>query len=163
MDLERVIHPSQATIDAFANESMSSKPIVMLNLLRFREVADYTGADVDPGPISGRDAYQCYSRAVVKPLWRTGGQVLWAGSVRTSLIAPSYEQWDRALLVYYPSRAAFIRMVSSEDYQRVVVHRTAALEDSRLLETRAARLPKVVLGASRLAVRAWGRIGGAGR
>lgn len=163
MDLERVIHPSQATIDAFANESVSSNPIVMLNLLRFRERADYTGADVDLGPISGRDAYERYGRAVVKLLWRTGGRLLWVGSVRTNLIAPSYEQWDRALLVYYPSRAAFIRMVNSEEYQKVVVHRTAALEDSRLLETRAARLPKVVLGASRLAVRAWGRFQGAGR
>lgn len=163
MDLERVIHPSRATIDAFAKESVPPKPIVMLNLLRFRELADYAGAVVDPGPISGRDAYERYSRAVVKLLWRTGGQVLWVGSVRTSLIAPSYEQWDQALLVYYPSRAAFIRMATSKDYQKIVVHRTAALEDSRLLETRAMRLPRPVLGASRLAVRAWGRLRGAGR
>ena len=163
MDIERVIHPSQAEIDAFAQQSVSSKPIVMLNLLRFRELADYAGADVDPGPISGRAAYERYGRAVVKLLWRTGGRLLWAGSVRTNLIAPSYEQWDQALLVYYPSRAAFVRMVTSEEYPKVVVHRTAALEDSRLLETRAARLPKVALGASRLAVRAWGRIRGAGR
>ena len=97
MDIERVIHPSQAEIDAFAQQSVSSKPIVMLNLLRFRELADYAGADVDPGPISGRAAYERYSRAVVKLLWRTGGWLLWAGSVRTNLIAPSYEQWSRSL------------------------------------------------------------------
>jgi len=163
MEIERTIHPDPQTADAFSREQASHKPIVMVNLLRFRQVADYSGTGIEDEPVGGKEAYDRYGRAVIKLLWREGGQILWSGNVRTSFIAPSYERWDRAVLVYYPSRAAFLRMVGSEEYQRVVGHRMAALEDSRLLETRATRLPKLPLAASRLAVRTWARLRGAAR
>jgi len=158
MEIERTVHPDRPTADSFAREQVSPKPIVMVNLLRFRERADYSGTGIDAAPASGKEAYERYGQAVVKLLWREGGQLLWAGNVRASLVAPSYERWDQVALVYYPSRAAFVRMVSSEEYQKIVGHRTAALEDSRLLETRPTRLPKVVLAATRLAVRARERL-----
>ena len=148
MEIERTIHPDPQTADAFSREQASHKPIVMLNLLRFRQSAEYSGTGIEAEPASGKEAYERYGRAVIKLLWREGGQILW---------------WDRAVLAYYPSRAAFLRMVGSEEYQRVVGHRMAALEDSRLLETRATRLPKLPLAASRLAVRTWARLRRAAR
>lgn len=163
MDIERTVHPDQPAADQFAREQVSPKPIVMVNLLRFRERADYSATGIDADPASGKEAYERYGRAVVKLLWREGGQLLWAGNVRTALVAPSYERWDQVALVYYPSRAAFVRMVSSEEYRKIIGHRTAALEDSRLIETRPSRLPKVVLAASRLAARTWDRLRGRGR
>ena len=41
-----------------------------------------------------------------------GGKILWMGAVKTSVIAPEGEEWDDAILVQYPSRAAFADMVS---------------------------------------------------
>ena len=63
-------------------------------------------------------------------LWEVGGQVLWMGNVREGLIAPDGESWDEVLLVHYPSRRAFVRMVTSEAYGKIGArHRTAALAE----------------------------------
>ena len=66
-----------------------------------------------------------------------GGRVVWAGEVAGTVIAPDGEGWDDAVLVEYPSRKAFLDMIARPDYQAAVPHRTAALEDSRLIATRA--------------------------
>ncbi len=54
---------------------------------------------------------------------------------RAVLLGPTTERWDDALLVQYPSKQAFLRMIGDPDYQAITVHRTAALEDSRLIAT----------------------------
>lgn len=68
--------------------------------------------------------------------------MLWRGEARATLIGPGDERWDDAILVEYPSRRAFVEMVSKEAYRASAVHRSAALADSRLIctETRASRL-----------------------
>jgi hypothetical protein len=38
-----------------------------------------------------------------------------------------------AVLVRYPSAQAFVNMVSSSEYRAISFHRSAALEDSRLI------------------------------
>jgi uncharacterized protein (DUF1330 family) len=66
-----------------------------------------------------------------------GASVLWRGSAQQTVIGPKGEQWDDVLLVQYPSRRAFLTMVGRADYQQAVVHRRAALADSRLIATAA--------------------------
>jgi uncharacterized protein (DUF1330 family) len=145
-----IVNPSQELIDQFERETPDDKPIVMLNLLKFREQADY--GDGGPGG-TGRQAYTRYGKGVIPLLWEVGGQVLWAGKARAGVIVAEGESWDEVALVHYPSRHAFLRMVKSEAYQRIMHHRTAALADSRLIETRAMWLPSWVLGAARGLVR----------
>lgn len=146
-----IVNPSQEQFDSFASEAVDDGPIVMVNLLKFRAEADY-GAQ-GPRGVSGRDAYKKYSKGVMPLLWEVGGQVLWMGDVRAGVIVPEGESWDEVVLVHYPSRGAFARMVRSEAYQAVMPHRTAALADSRLIETKAVRLPRWILRAARGAVR----------
>ena len=75
-------------------------------------------------------------RRVVGPLIAgAGGRVLFAGRVSASVISPEGEEWDDAVLVEYPSRDAFLKMISSPEYQSAAPHRTAALLDSRLIAT----------------------------
>ncbi len=151
------IMPNKDRITQLISEKVDDKPIIMVNLLRFNEKANYIDIDigcVDYGKeCSGRRAYKSYSKEVVKLLWEVGGQVVWIGSVRSSLILPDEESWDEVGLVYYPSREAFKRMVTSDAYQEIVHHRSAALEDSRLIETKARRLPKLILSAAKGAFR----------
>jgi len=111
-------------------------PVTMLNLLRFRERAMYAAGATQPER-SGRAAYGEYSGAVAPLLAGVGGRVVWAGQGRHGLIAPDGERWDEILLVEYPSTAAFAAMVTSPEYRAIVFHRTAALEDSRLVATTA--------------------------
>lgn len=110
-------------------------PVVMINLLRYRERADYA-ADFDAEPCTGREAYQRYGEVAAQRVASVGGRVLWMGEVRGTLIAPPGERWDDAVLVEYPSREAFVAMVSQPEYLAAAPHRTAALEDSRLVAAR---------------------------
>jgi uncharacterized protein (DUF1330 family) len=110
------------------------EPVVMINLLRYREQADYGGrADIEP--CSGSEAYRRYMKQAFAFVTGVGGSLVWQGAPKAVLIGPSQERWDLALLVRYPSKAAFLAMVSDPAYQAITVHRTAALEDSRLIAT----------------------------
>ena len=128
---EGSLHESARTALAGVAED---RPIVMINLLRYREHAAYpegSGAE----PCSGREAYRRYGQASIGLIIAVGGQVIWQGSPKAVLIGAPGEEWHKALLVRYPSKRAFLDMVSSADYQAIAVHRTAALEDSRLIAT----------------------------
>lgn len=110
-------------------------PVVMLNLLRFRDMADYSHApDLAPdGPVSGREAYDRYMRDMRPLLEASGGSALFSGSSAGFLIGPQDETWDHVLLVRQASKAAFLAFASDPQAQRITAHRTAAICDSRLL------------------------------
>jgi uncharacterized protein (DUF1330 family) len=146
------VNPTLDQVAAFARDTPDDAPIVMCNLLRFRDRADYGGAS--GGEVSGRQAYDRYSKAVLPLLFEVGGLPLWMGKARASVIAPDGESWDEVVLVHYPSRRAFLRMINSPAYRAILHHRTAALSDSRLVETTAMAVPSWILRAGRLAVRA---------
>jgi uncharacterized protein (DUF1330 family) len=131
------IDPTPAKFKALFTAVPPGKPVVMLNLLRFRERAEY-GAESGHPPRSGREAYGEYSREAVQHVKAVGGRVIWQGHALHSVIAPEGETWDEVFLVEYPSIEAFIGMVRSPQYQAFTHHRTAALADSRLIATSAA-------------------------
>ena len=126
------IHPLPEQMEAFMKDADDDTPIVMINLLKYRDKAQYP-EDMDVEPCSGREAYQRYGNLAGPSLMEAGARVLWMGSVKAVLIGPSAESWDDALLVEYPSRKVFFEMATHQDYLDVAVHRTAALEDSRLI------------------------------
>lgn len=130
----KTIDPTRASI-ADLRELPQDAPVVMLNLLRYRKQAAYPSS-AEAAPCSGREAYRRYSRLAQQQVAAVGGEVLWLGAVQAHVIAPAAECWDDALLVRYPSVAAFLQMLAKPDYQAATVHRTAALEDSRLIATK---------------------------
>ena len=116
-----------------------SAPFFMLNLLRFRELADY-GDSTGVAPLSGREAYhERYVPAFGKIAARVaadGIRVSWVGSVLARVVGPTDERWDEIAIVEYPSFAAFRRVTESLEYEaEAAPHRTAALEDWRLIAT----------------------------
>lgn len=104
-------------------------PVHMLNLVRFRERADYP----DGREASGAEAYAAYGRESGPIFQRVGGRIAWSGDFRLMLIGPGQEHWDQCFIAEYPSAAAFVEMVKDPEYQKAVVHRTAAVADSRLI------------------------------
>jgi len=128
------VEPTPAQMQRLLQNIAQPGPVVMINLLRYRQRADYPPGFAAP-PCSGREAYQRYGAVATLKVAEAGGKILWMGAVKTSVIAPEGEEWDDAVLVQYPSRAAFVDMVSRPDYQAAAPHRTAALADSRLLLT----------------------------
>lgn len=109
--------------------------VVMLNLLRFREMADYSDhPDLAPDvPISGRAAYAKYAIHTLPLVEAAGGSLLYSGKGGDFLIGPSGEGWDQVLLVRHKSIEAFMAFANDKNYAAGSGHRTAALRDSRLL------------------------------
>jgi len=126
----RSIFPTQEQFEEL-RALPADEPVVMLNLLRFRDRASAP----DEG-LSGREAYERYGREAAPFLARVGGRMLNGVVARQVVIGPEHE-WDMALLVEYPSAGRFLEMASDPGYLEVHAHRDAALEDSRLIATTA--------------------------
>ncbi len=131
----RTVELDAKTLDEFAASPGGDGPIVMVNLLRYRDQTDY-GAGSSEAPCSGREAYhERYAAEVVALIQAAGGRPIWFGRASFAPLAPKGERWDEIVLVEYPSRRAFLEMVTSPAYQAIARHRSAALLDSRLIET----------------------------
>lgn len=131
------IEPTQAQGAAFFGNPPDG-PVVMLNLLRFRQTADYSAhPELAPeSPISGAEAYQRYTQHTLPFLQESGGEVLFMGNGGHCLIGPTDERWDLVLLVRHKSASVFLEFAQNQAYLAGLGHRTAALEDSRLLPIR---------------------------
>jgi len=110
-------------------------PVTMLNLLRFRELADYSGfPELAPAePISGAEAYDRYVRHTTPFLIASGGSVELFGTGGHYFVGPTDERWDVIMLVRQASVDDFFAFAANQEYLAGLGHRTAALEDSRLL------------------------------
>jgi len=128
----KTIDPDQERLPKILAKIPKDQPIIMINLLKFREQAKYSDSSI---ACSGREAYQAYTKIASKKVAEIGGEMFWRGTVCGCLIAPDGETWDEALLVKYPSIEAFKKMLAMPEYQQGAVHRSAALEDSRLIAT----------------------------
>src|SRR5690606_16297130 len=106
------VDPTGADLKRFLAEDPGG-PVVMLNLLQFRE--------------DGVASYREYTERIEPFLAKVGAEVVHAGNLATALVAPDGWSWDAVLLVRYPSREAFSRMVADPDYQQITGLRTAAL------------------------------------
>ena len=107
-------------------DAPDDEPVVMLNLLKFKE----TAAD---GANSGSSEYAKYGDSVVQMVEDRGGKVLWMGRADQILIGDPSEAWDSVALVEYPSRKAFIDMVTTPEYEKAHEHRESGLERTVLI------------------------------
>jgi uncharacterized protein (DUF1330 family) len=119
------VEPTETQLARLA-ASEDHGPVIMLNLLRFKDWAE------EPR-LTGADAYAQYGALVAPHLERAGGRVLLAAAPVESVIGPERGEWDLVVAVEYPSRAAFIGMISDPAYLEIHGHRAAALADSRLI------------------------------
>ena len=119
--------PEEAQIRALA-EREGSSPVVMLNLLRFRDQA------TEPAEgMTGAEAYGAYSARVEPMLRQVGGRVVTALHCEQGVIGPVEPEWDMVIVVEYPSAGAFLEMIGTEEYLDAHRYRAAALLDSRLV------------------------------
>ena len=113
LPLGSAITPNLDQFQALA-ASPDDGPVVMLNMLKFK-----------PG---SEEAYLRYGDAARAMISERGGRLVWSGRAEQVLIGDPAADWDAVLLVEYPSRAAFIEMVSSPAYIEAHADREAGLE-----------------------------------
>ncbi len=125
------ITPTREQFSEFAHAARPGE-VVMLNLLHFaRPEEDPAGAGTEP---AGAAAYRDYTDEVVKMVEARGGRVVWTGRPEHVLIGdPAADAWDLVALVSYPSRAAFVDMVTSPAYSEAHAHRERGLDRTVLL------------------------------
>ena len=127
------IDPSPANFQAF-KDLPRDEPIHMLNLLEYREQAEYPQGHEHAGKgWSGRRAYEEYGKTSGPIFRRVGGTIVWRGSFQTMVTGPDAKRWHDGFVAQYPNAGAFFEMIKDPDYQQAVVNRTAALVDSRLM------------------------------
>lgn len=119
-------HLNDQALSALADD----EPVVMLNLMRFRE------RSLD-GNGSGWDAYLRYSALTIKLIKAQDGTIIWTGNAEVvALGVPDQHRWDYVALVRYPSRAAFLAMMTSPEYARANVERENGCADHAIIATR---------------------------
>jgi uncharacterized protein (DUF1330 family) len=120
------IKPNAAAFQQLA-QSKDEGPVVMLNLLKFKERAD-------SGDVSGRESYNRYGRDVKPMVEALGGKIIWHGRAEQLLIGE--EDWDAVALVEYPSRKAFMEMAMSKQMGDIHHNREAGLDRTVLIACR---------------------------
>ena len=127
------IDPTRPQFDAFKALPRDTT-IHMLNLIRLRPLAAYPEDHPNHGKgLTGLEAYRAYGRESAAIFARVGGRQIWAGKPQGVLTGPTDERWDIAFIAQYPGGGAFLAMVTDPVYREVVKHRTAGVEDSRLI------------------------------
>lgn len=100
-------------------------PVWMVNLMKYRDVADYGAAG--GLAISGREADDEYTP--LESLRAIGAEIVFAADVDTQLLGDS-PKWDRIGVVKYPTRRAFIEMQSRPDFVSKHKHKDAGMEQT---------------------------------
>lgn len=127
------LYPTQEQIQRLLT-GPADRPVVMLNLLRFKERATAP----DEG-LTGEEAYERYAEAMIRFVESRGGRVVWSGRVDGQVIGDGAHGFHMAALVEYPSRKAFVEIAMSPEVAEIGVHRSAGLEGQWLLATTTSR------------------------
>ena len=130
MNVENHVYPTQDRVAALMGNP-SAEPIIMLNLLKFKDKAGY--ADGRPTTLTGREAYQLYGTPMQKVVESNGGKFLFGGQIQQLVIGEVDEMWDLCALVEYPSAAAFAKIATSPEVAEIGVHRAAGLAGQLLI------------------------------
>ena len=102
MQVHNSVYPNQDQIRGFA-EPGPEGPIYMLNLLKFKDKAEYP--DGRESNLTGEQAYALYAAEVSRLLTEFGGGVMFGASVERLVLGEVEELWDKVAIAMYPSRS----------------------------------------------------------
>ena len=132
MNYEIAVYPTREKLMELAG-SRDTAPIVMLNLLKFRDVAEYKDGRAEK--ISDREAYMRYGEKMQKIVEAGGGRFLLSADLKDVVIGEVSELWDLVGLVEYPSVAGFFAIAASPEVTEIGVHRQAGLAGQLLIRS----------------------------
>ncbi len=126
------VYPTREKLMEVAG-STDPEPVIMLNLLKFRDVAEYK--DGRPDKISGREAYMRYGEAMRGFVEAGGGRMLISADLKDVVVGEVSDLWDVVALVEYPSAAGFFAIAASPEVMEIGVHREAGLAGQLLIRS----------------------------
>ena len=133
MKVENKVMPNEKQMEEFLEEG-KEEPLFMVNLLKFKEKAEYP--DKRETDLTGREAYAIYGAEVVKHLEKVGGKPIFGSDVIRLMLGEVEELWDQVAIAMYPNRKAMLKMISDPDYIESAQHRVAGLAGQLNIETK---------------------------
>lgn len=124
MEVKNSITADEDQMAGFA-EPGPDGPIYMVNLLKFKDRAEY--ADGRETTLTGEEAYGVYTDGVRKLLQQFGGGLMFGAPVERLMLGEVEELWDSVVIAVYPNRAAMLGMMQSPEMQDIGQHRRAGL------------------------------------
>jgi hypothetical protein len=116
MNVENSVYPNKAQMAGFM-EPGPEGPIYMVNLLKFKEKAEYPdGRETD---LSGEAAYRIYATGVAELLKKFAGSGSFSAHVERLMLGEVEDLWDVVAIAMYPSRAAMLEMMRSPEMQEI--------------------------------------------
>jgi len=104
----------------------------MMNFLKYRQTADYPDTYKGKTDVSGAEAYERYGTVALRTVMRTGGTLMFHGTVdhvlRSSSGWPDGNDWDEVAMMRYPNPSAILSMESADDYRAALVDRDAGID-----------------------------------
>ena len=133
MRVKNAVIPNEEQMAGFLEGDIDT-PIKMVNLLKFKDKADYK--DGRQTSLSGKEAYQIYADEVQGHLEKVGGKSIFLGEVERLMLGEVEDLWDWVAIAEYPSRKAMLEMVMDSEYQKSEEHRSAGLAGQLNIETK---------------------------
>ncbi len=132
MNYENALYPTRERLMELAG-SQDKTPVVMLNLLKFREIAEYNDGRTEK--ISGREAYMRYGAEMQKIVEAHGGRFHLSADLNAVVIGEVSDLWDVVAMMEYPSAAGFFTIATLPEVTALSIHREAGLAGQILVRT----------------------------
>ncbi|MFL2754060.1 MAG: DUF1330 domain-containing protein [Gammaproteobacteria bacterium] len=133
MKVKNKVMPNEEQLKGFLEEG-HDEPIFMVNLLKFKDKAEYP--DKRENNLTGKEAYAIYGKEVVEHLEKVGGKPIFGGEVTRLMLGEVEDLWDQVAIAMYPNRKAMLTMIQDPDYIKSAQHRVAGLEGQLNIETK---------------------------
>ena len=130
--MEEKLEPSENQLAKLISLSIET-PLAVLNLFEFNTMANYQSGDPEyatsASEISGQEAFNLYGDVARKTIEDLGGRVVMQAPTEQILIGNEAANWHAAAIMYFPSRGAFLKMMSDANFHKASRHRRAALRN----------------------------------
>lgn len=133
MEFNNSVYPTKEQMEGFL-ESNDDLPISMVNLLKFKDKAEYE--DGRETNLTGAEAYAIYGNEVVEHLKSIRAELVYSGDVTRLMLGEIEELWDMVVIARYPSKKAMLDMIMKPEYIESSIHRTAGLAGQLNIETK---------------------------
>ena len=108
--------------------------LFVYNLNKYKSVAEYKDFNENGKNVSGKEAYDRYSKIAGFELLRRGAYPVYGGhplflfdTRKDSMLA---DRWDHFIFVRYPQRRNLLATIESDEFHKGEVHRDAGLQRS---------------------------------
>ena len=102
MKFENCVYPNREQMKGFFEENNDDQAVFMVNLLKFKDKAEYK--DGRETNLTGSEAYAIYGKIMEKHLKEIGGELIFKSKITRMTIGKVEELWDAVAIVKWPSK-----------------------------------------------------------